>query len=335
MTSQNYPNENNEFPQNNLKCIKKSVSNSLNNQTKRDILINQLPDVKSLSRVSKEELGQFISDVQASCPDIKYEHLQSVTEIFIKLKQSKTGYGLFKQLSRRGIEANEILEKWDVLSCKTVLDEIQWRLEIIGELKLIIDNPNLDEVRKLQPLIEKSLWIFGPEYESIEFTSNQTIATAIRKIFNKKRITVENLRLRPDFLVLPDDKSISVYSSNKFDDEGIDKLLLVEIKKADHAITIDDIHQTQNYIQQLIDANIISSDMTVKAYVLGGPVAVDRMSIGANYEFIPMEYHVFLKRAEKRLFNLDSKIRQIKNIDDKPDDDIIQDILNQDTLTEV
>lgn len=324
-------------------CIKKSMGSTLKkeyDETKRNILMEELPEVRKLSNLNQDELGQFISNVQESCPDINYKYLKAVTEIFIKLKNTSTGYGLFKQLSELSIndfdELSEILSEWDIHSAKIVLDEIKWRINLINELELKINDPNTDELHELQPLFEKGLWIFGPEYESIEFTSNKGLSTVIREIFKSQDINVENPRLRPDFVVIPDDKSIGIHSSDSFDEQGdvngIDKILIVEIKKGGFNIALDEIQQTQRYVQQLIDGNHITPDMKVIVYVLGSTVSVDSQTMGDNVEILPKPYNIILQRAKKRLFNLDKKIREVKEIEDDVNDEIVREVLQQRTL---
>lgn len=324
-------------------CIKKSIKKSLKHEydeTKKKIILDELPEIKKLSPLNQDELGQFISDVQENCPGINYNHLRSVTEIFIKLKKTSTGYNLLKQLSELSTrdydELSEILNEWDVHSAKIVLDLIKQRLDLIKELKIKMDNPNTNELHELQPLFEKGLWIFGPEYESIEFTSNQRLSTVIREIFKKQNINVENPRLRPDFVVIPNDKSIGVHSSYHFDEDsevdGIDKILIIELKKGGFEIKLDEIQQTQRYIQQLIDGKHITPKMKVKVYVLGSTVAVGKQTMEDNIDILPISYNIILKRAQKRLYNLDKKIRETKNIDDDIDDEIMKDALKQNTL---
>lgn len=324
-------------------CIKKSINKTLKHEydeTKKKIIRAELPEIKKLSPLNQDELGQFISDVQENCPGINYNHLKSVTKIFIKLKKTSTGYDLLKQLSelssRDYDELSEILNKWDVHSAKIVLDLIKWRLDLIEELKIKMDNPNTDELHELQPLFEKGLWIFGPEYESIEFTSNQRLSTVIRNIFKSQDINVENPRLRPDFVVIPNDKSIGVHSSYHFDEDsevdGEDKILIIELKKGGFEIKLDEIQQTQRYVQQLIDGKHITPNMKVKVYVLGSTIAVGKQTMEDNIDILPISYTTILYRAQKRLFNLDKKIRETKNIDEDIDDEIMKDALKQSTL---
>jgi hypothetical protein len=60
----------------------------------------------------------------------------------------------------------------------------------------------------LQPLFERGLWMFGPEFESVEFTSNRSMTTVVRQFF--ERGGVDASRSRPDFVVLPD-SSVGLY----------------------------------------------------------------------------------------------------------------------------
>ena len=66
----------------------------------------------------------------------------------------------------------------------------------------------MDEVGDLQPLFERSLWVFGPEFESLEFTSNRGMTEVIAKIFGGDE---QGSRQRPDFVMLPDG-SVGLYS---------------------------------------------------------------------------------------------------------------------------
>lgn len=326
-------------------CINKSISLQLKDEydaDKRGILLDNIADIKNLSYVNREELGLFISEVQQNCPTIKYNDLKAVSEILIKLKKSSSGYGLLHKISKLSSEdydkLNEILSKWDVQSAKMVLDEIKWRLDIINQLKKKVNNPNTDELHELQPIFDKGLWIFGPEYESIEFTSNRQLCTVVEKIFKKNGDNIQNPLLRPDYVVIPDDFSVSFHSSDSFDDDGevngISKLLIIELKKGGSKIGLNEYQQAQKYVKQLIDGKYITKTMDVDVYVLGSTVDIDDGTMGSNVKIIPMPYHIIISRAEKRLFNLDKRIRDIKNISESTDDEIMNEVLGRSILDE-
>lgn len=326
------------------RCIKKSLHEVLekkNNQDKEMIYKENLREIKKLSITNQDELSKFVNKVQEECPDIKFKDLKATTEIFIKLKQSKNGYSLLHKLSK--IKPNdydtlyEILDKWDVQTAKIVLDEIKWRLNVIEELKRKVDNPDTDELHELQPLFEKGLWIFGPEYESIDFTSNKQLVTVVQKLLKQKEVNVENPRLRPDFVAL-EDTTIGIYSSDKFNDNGevedIGKILIIELKKGGFKIDMDEVYQTEKYIKQFLDGGHINKNTRIDAYVLGSRVNIEERTIGSNKnkKIIPKQYNVILRKAESRLFNLEKKILENKQISRKSEDEILNKVLEQQTI---
>ena len=85
---------------------------------------------------------------------------------------------------------------------KAVLDEIGRRLKLVTELKNRLADENTKEVQELQPLFEKGLWIFGPEFETIEYTSNEGMTQVVQKLYKQKEGS--GSRNRPDFAILPD-----------------------------------------------------------------------------------------------------------------------------------
>ncbi|MGO4686094.1 hypothetical protein [Hyphomicrobium sp. 2TAF46] len=96
---------------------------------------------------------------------------------------------------------HQLLSDWTVKTAKIALDVIQTRLKLLKELDIKLRNTSADEVKELQPLIESALWIFGPEFESVEYTSNRGMTTVVREIFgDKSKIGSLN---RPDFVIVP------------------------------------------------------------------------------------------------------------------------------------
>lgn len=81
----------------------------------------------------------------------------------------------------------QCLTDWTIRMAKIVLDEIQNRLPFIEELKAKIQKDKIDEVYELQPLFAKGLWMFGPQFESIEFTSNRGMTAVIHELFWRQK----------------------------------------------------------------------------------------------------------------------------------------------------
>jgi hypothetical protein len=206
----------------------------------------------------------------------------------------------------------EILRDWNVKSAKAVLDEIQTRLRLIKELKSKVHRKNTLEVQELQPLFSKGLWIFGPEFESIEYTSNQGMTKVLKNLFN---LDETGTRIRPDFVVLPD-SSIGLYGCYDYDDDGnetgIKKVIIVELKKPGVRLGSEEKDQCWKYVKELYKKGAISPTAKVDCYLLGEIIedgeSFERKERDDNVKIRPMVFDTILKRAETRLLNLHKKV---------------------------
>lgn len=324
-------------------CIKRSMAKDfqiVKNEEKKEIIKENFNSIKKLGIVDKKEIIDFINEVQDKCPNIKPDDLKATTEIFIKLKESHSGYELLHKLSTMSSseldDLDEILEEWDVRQAKYVLNLIQERLNFIKTLEKKMNDPSTDELHELQVLFEKGLWVFGPDFESVEFTSNKTLKNVIKKLFKQDNINVSNPRLRPDFVVLPDG-NLNIYSTDSFDENnevnGINRVLIIELKRGGFKIGIGEKGQAEKYIMELLDGKHINQNAKIDAYVLGSIVDAERADLrGGQISIIPMQYSIIVRRAEKRLFNLRNKIREIKNISEETGDEIFDEIMSQESL---
>lgn len=329
-----------------ISCIKKSVAHILaheRDEVKKSILTDHMVSLKEMSSVDQDEIGMFISGLQEARTTIHPADLKAATGVFINIKKSKSGLKFIHQLSKLNPEEidnlSEMMDDWSVKEAKVVLDLIHSRLKLIEELEIKTNNPQTLELEELQPLFEKGLWIFGPEYESIEFTSNQSLTTVAISLLNKKGFKAKESRLRPDFVVLPD-STLSIHSCDKFNEDNesddIDKILFIELKRGGHTISLTERTQVENYIDILIREGAISEGTRIDAYILGSTVVCNKVEAGElkNIHLIPMQYHRVLKKAERRLLNLRKKIEEVKKIKDEPTDPAIKETLAQTTLEE-
>ena len=53
----------------------------------------------------------------------------------------------------------------------------------------LLDTTSADELHQLQPLFDRGLWIFGHDYESLDFTSNREMSTVIKKLFKEEEVS--------------------------------------------------------------------------------------------------------------------------------------------------
>jgi BMFP domain-containing protein YqiC len=275
------------------------------------------PALKKMGIVSREKWETLIKEVQEECPSINELDLQKIGELLANLENSQSKYSLIHTLAAADIDEldnlNEILLKWDIDFAKLVLDEIEYRTTLLEKLQSKVLNKHTDEVHELQPLFHRGLWIFGPEYETIEFTSNQGMTKVIQDIFGVTNI--QGSRNRPDFAIVPDG-SVGLYSLARFDNEGseigIEKLVIIELKKPEVAIGDEQKNQAWNYVKELLTKGLLRPYSSVTCFVLGSELKPHEGDLRIEKELVkiqPLEYDIVIRRAKSRLLNLYDKVK--------------------------
>ena len=198
---------------------------------------------------------------------------------------------------------------------KLVLDEIQTRLKLINELKAKLEVVSIDEVHELQPLFEKGLWMFGPQFESIEFTSNKGMTTVIRELFGDKM--GKGTLNRPDFVVLTD-SSVGFYARSSYDEEynvnGVEHVVIVDLKTTGLPLGSKEKEQVWKYVKELKRNGHIKKATRVDGFILGDKIESGeggtRTEDDQQVKIMPMLYGTILTRAERRLLNLHAQVKE-------------------------
>jgi len=298
-------------------------------------------EVKELDPGSRKVVGSFVDELQRKSPTITQKDLNATVEILTKLEKSRSQYTLLEQLAK--LDPNDldnlsdILSKWTVNETKLVMDELGKRLKLIESLEKLVENPLADELHDIQPLFEGGLWIFGPEYESVEFISNKSLASVIRDLFKENGVNLSTPRRRPDIVTLPD-STISVYSADAFDERsevsGYSRILIIELKKGGFTLTTKERRQGEDYASELRKSGKVNRNTTIIGFVLGERIeddANESSKIG-NTTIYTRPYSVVLRQAHARTFNLLEKMKKIRDeagIEDLEIDPDIEMILNQ------
>ena len=281
--------------------------------------------VDKLPPLAKEKWNAFVDQAQKACPSISTAELSSLGEVLANLELAETKYSLLEQLKalKPGeLDAlNRILEDWTFRAAKAVLDELQKRLVLVEDLKTKISSNATDEVHELQPLFRQGLWIIGPEFETIDFTSNEGMTSVIQKLFEKD---VKGSLNRPDFAVLPDG-SVGLYDYPTYDSDGgetgVDRLVIVELKKPGVSIGDEQKSQAWKYVRELLEKGLINSRTRVTCFVLGSQVSPSdsgkRTELDGRIEIIPMHFDTVIARAKSRLLKLHDRVANAPFLDKK------------------
>lgn len=279
--------------------------------------------VNTLPPLGKDRVTTFVNEVVDNCPNFGEQEIVQLTTILTKLEKSKSLYGLLDVLHSQSPDdydaLHEVLAAWTIGLAKIVLDEIQTRLRLIDELKQKLDKPGVDEVHELQPLFTKGLWMFGPEFESIEFTSNLGMTKVIQTIFGAK--DGRGSRNRPDFVVL-DDSSIGLYARSSYDEDsnedGIAHLVIIDLKTTGLPLGSKEKEQVWKYVKELRERGYLRQTTKVDAFILGDRIdngEAETQTRGDWVRITPMLYDTIIRRAEKRLLNLHSKVKSAPFLD--------------------
>ncbi|EDY83522.1 hypothetical protein VDG1235_3149 [Verrucomicrobiia bacterium DG1235] len=295
-------------------------------------------ETKEMSPLRRERWTSFVEQVAAECPSLSENELKSVSGVLAKMELADSKYGLLHKLHQLNPDQiddlHQILEEWTVDMAKVVLDEIRNRLKLIEELRAKTEDDSTLEVQELQPLFRQGLWIFGPEFETIHYTSNEGMTSVIQNLFGKKDL--KGSRNRPDFAILPD-SSAGFYSYSEYDEEGgeigIEKLVVLELKAPKVPLGDDEKQQCWKYIRELNSKGLLTDRTEVRGYVLGKHVnQADRdesTHLNGRVRIRPIPFSTVLQRADSRLLKLRDKIKSAPFLHDAKIDEFLDENPNR------
>ena len=292
-------------------------------ERKKNAIENSRELMGELPTISKKTIGHFIDEVQEKCPTISDRDLTRTVQILAKLEQSRSGYDLLTQLiacSSDDLDTwNSLMQQWTASNAEIVLNELHQRLKLIERMEKLVEDPLADELHDLQPLFERGLWIFGPEYEAVDFRSNRGLAEVIGKFLGGA--DYKPPKRRPDFVVLPE-ISIGAYCADAYDASGeisgIRKIAILELKKGGFCVAQKEIDQARDYSKEIRKAGRVQASTEIVAFVLGATLEPDleQMTVGETKRttIIPMVYGIVLRKAHQRTFNLQKRLQEAQNL---------------------
>lgn len=286
-------------------------------ERKKSAIENSRELTGELTAISKKAIGQFIDEVQEKCPTMSDRDLSRTVQVLTKLEQSRAGYGLLAQLAACSPDDldtwNSLMQQWTASNAEIVLNELDRRLKLLERMEKLVENPLANELHDLQPLFERGLWIFGPEYEAVDFRSNRGLAEVIGKFLGGADYKPPNRR--PDFVVLPD-ISIGAYCADAYDAAGeiagIRKVAILELKKGGFCVAQKEVDQARDYSKEIRRAGRVHATTEIVAYVLGATLeaGLEQMTVGEKTTIIPMVYQTVLRKAHQRTFNLQKRLKE-------------------------
>lgn len=291
--------------------------------TKRQVVAKHKNEMSELPSLAKKELYDFLDQILTENPDIKLELLELAFKAAINIEKSRAGIPLLyklTQFSAADVKAlNDFLEDWCITDAMTILAEIDSRIKIVEAIERLSGDHSVDELHTLHPLIEKARWIFGPEFDTPEYSSNRGLRKTMEIVFKRKfsKDQFVNSAKRPD-IVVGENSSISALALEEFSGEikTTKRVLLIELKKGGFEIGRDEMDQAKRYVQDIWHAGVDSSRPYIKGYVVGDRIdaftgtyeSIGRSRDETFGEIYAVTYNELVRSAEARLFSLREKI---------------------------
>jgi hypothetical protein len=292
-------------------------------EASEEALSQNRAELEGLGEGARLEVAEFTRNVAWSHPTISPDFLASAVDAVINLEKSKSGASLLKklaQISHDDVDAlDQLLSEWSVKDALRVLDEVDSRLRVVEAIDRLASDPTTDELHTLHPLILRSRWLFGPEFESDEYCSNSTLRTIATELFGRKEAQFVNDRNRPDIVVLPDKTSLQITGVEAFDPLSpattqLQSVLLIELKKGGFKLTREEMNQADGYAQDIVNSGALTKTPRIFAWVVGQSIAAGtepekQLGIPA-YGFVrATTFSTLVSTANMRMLRLRTKLQ--------------------------
>ena len=250
--------------------------------TSEDALVQNRSALKSLGQGAQLEVTEFTKAVAQAHPMVSPEFLATAVKAVINLEKSKSGAALLHKLADLATSDVEGLDRlladWSIKDALRVLDEIDDRLNVIEAISRLAEDPNTDELHTLHPLILRSRWLFGPEFESMEYSSNTTLKSVARHLWGDREASFQNGKKRPDVVVLPDRCMVQLVGIERFDQQDptiaqMQNILVIELKRGGFKINRHEVNQADGYVQDIANSGYVNGSPYITAWVVGQSIA--------------------------------------------------------------
>lgn len=294
-------------------------------ETKEQIKSDFRSELSQLTPLAKYEINEAIESITVTHPTAKPESISLAVEAIINLEKTRTGKELLLKLSALTEDdingLNRLLENWSVRDALSVLDEIDKRISVIEAIRKLSKDKDVDELHVLHPLVTGARWLFGPEFESAEYSSNRQLQTAVEVVFKKKisKEVFKNHKKRPDIVVL-NDSTASITGTESFDTDSnlstVNKVLIIELKRGGFQLTREERNQAQGYVEDFMSCGQLIETPYIEAFVVGESFSekIQPISTVKNENNVEMgkiritTFSQLVDTAEKRLFGLRKKL---------------------------
>ncbi|MFV8269373.1 ATP-binding protein [Flavobacterium sp. GT2N3] len=296
-------------------------------ETTKQIKQDYIKEYNELSPLAKYEFNEVINNITILNPTAREDSISLAVETLINLEKTRSGTQLLQKLSVLSTEdiigLNNILDNWTIKDALTVLDEIDKRISVIEAIRKLSNDDSVDELHVLHPLVASARWIFGPEFDSPEYSSNNQLQVSVEKVFGKKidKSVFNNNKKRPDLVVMGN-STLSITGTVSFDKENslpsINKILIIELKKGGFKLSRNERNQAVGYVEDFMSCGSLIETPYINAFVVGDSFneKVQPIQTVMNANKVEMGkvqiclFSQIVDSAERRLFGLRNRLNE-------------------------
>lgn len=297
------------------------------NETTKQIKEDYRKQYNELSPLAQYEFDEAIESIALSNPTARQDSIELAVEAIINLERTRSGSELLRKLSTFSNEdaegLNKLLDNWTIKDALTVLDEIDKRISVIEAIRKLSNDSDVDELHVLHPLIANARWIFGPEFDSPEYSSNSQLHTTVEKVFGKKinRNAFINNKKRPDIVVLANSTMSATATLDYNDVNGIttlNRILLIELKRGGFKLGREERNQAVGYVEDFVSCGTLLGNPYISAFVVGESFSekvqpIQTIENENKIEVGKVQICLFsqlVDSSERRLFNLRGRLSE-------------------------
>lgn len=193
-----------------------------------------------LDPASRSQATKFIVQVGASSADT--ERTEALADTILRAYEYRQFHDYIEQLDAVADDPEQLektlglMRGWHVLESRAVLEVVKGRLDIVDKFYNMIVNDSPETAPRvgrdnMHDLIADFPWLVNPEWQVL--AEEKRITTQLQE-WGAQDIDPDDLT-RYDFLAL----------------RGEGRLIVIEIKRAGHAVELKDLHQIENYANKL------------------------------------------------------------------------------------
>lgn len=329
----------NDYRKNLFKKVSEYVKESITDIARQNVEETKIAVKEELrsefinaSPYARIQVDEIIEDISTKAPTASKEAVTLAARAVLNLESSSSGKELLSKIASMGkddIEAlNKILSRWTVKDAMAVLSEVDNRLLLIEAITKLSKDKATDELHILHPLLTEARWLFGPQYDTSEYTFNRQVKTVLDKLFGKDVLSTDfNMKKRPDLVVLSNGYSMSYTATESMDEDSkqfkVRDVLIIELKRGGFELTYNEMMQVQGYAAAILGE--LGSVVNINCYLVGDSIAKGlktQMKYGNSDEVkvYAVTFDELIATASKRMFGLRDKLSDI--YDDVPGIDL-------------